>query len=134
MYQLPSTVYGGQMRIPSVYQQQALHFSSLVPQPVKALEALVSVRLGALGITYSTQKIPSQDRPLSQRASRPTTSFAQELSLALVRSFPQNSALSCPSSSSHQSSSLNPHQALQAYHLQAAYQARPAWSGFSASV
>jgi hypothetical protein len=50
------------------------------------MERSLSVRLGKFGITYTTQE-GSSDQASSRKevSSRPTTSFAQEFSLALAR-------------------------------------------------
>ena len=100
------------------------------------METSLSVRLGKFGITYSTQE-GSSDQTSSQKEvfSRPSTSFAQEFSLALARQSGSTPALSNQSYQDFPTSSpLVRNQAVQAYTFQADYQAAVATPSFSAMV
>jgi|GEM_PF-6508732 hypothetical protein len=100
------------------------------------MERSLSVRLGKFGITYTTQE-GSSDQASSRKevSSRPTTSFAQEFSLALARESGSTPSLSSRSyHSSQRPNRLVQNQAFQAYTFQADYQAAVSTPSFSAMV
>ncbi|GAU08664.1 hypothetical protein [Desulfoplanes formicivorans] len=115
------------MRIPPAYQTQALNGSLGGGQETRARhannikETSLSMRLGKLGITYSTQDaLPTPSSTRAETFSRPTTSFAQEFSLALARESKTVSFLPGPTSqASPTSSPLAKARAFQAYDRQA---------------
>ncbi len=121
------------MQIPAAYQKQAMTFAPALKQggwnTQEHSKTSVSMRLGKLGITYSTQDAPAASaspayspEATSSFASRPSTSFAQELSLAMAKQAPaQALTTSLLHPDSQPISSLAKEQAFQAYVLQAAY-------------
>jgi hypothetical protein len=136
-----ATRHGEQMRIPPAYQTHALTFppsSEQVAQNRQEVnrETSVSVRLGKFGITYSTQDTsPERSVSPSTTFSRPTTSFAQEFSLALARQSESTPSLFSQSYQNSPSSSPSArNQAFQAYTFQADYQAALSTPTFSAMV
>jgi len=128
------------MRIPPAYQTQAMNRSFLGDQEPgnmqvdQVMETSVSMRLGKLGITYSVQDAPPAPSSPSETFSRPTTSFAQELSLALARDSQTTPFLpSLNSPSSPTSHALAKVRALQAYDQQQTGMQQPMYAAnFSA--
>ena len=112
------------MRIPQAYQSQALSSLPAITQTPQENpeQSSVSLRVGKLGITYTTQNSPQTDSTTGntgQTASRiPTTSFAQELSLALAQSTTPSTDTALPGWSNQ--SAFGQRTGLQAYSFQAA--------------
>ncbi len=94
------------------------------------------MRLGKFGITYSTRDTQSErSASQSNSFSRPTTSFAQEFSLALFKESGSSPSLSSQSYQNTQASyPFARSQAFQAYGMQADYQAAVSTPTFSAMV
>lgn len=120
------------MRIPNAYQSQALTSLPAIQTQNREENSgqdqeqsmSVSMRLGKLGITYSSQDISQNSFTSSDTdpsASRiPTASFAQEFSLALAQSS-TTVADNDFSGMTSQTSSYQRHTALQSYAAQNAF-------------
>lgn len=110
------------MRIPQAYQSQALSSLPATTQSPQENneQSSVSLRVGKFGITYTSQEEPrteSSTSDSSQAAARiPTTSFAQELSLAMA----QSTAPSTDTPAWSNQSTFGQRSGLEAYSFQAA--------------